>query len=527
MSTNELKNRGDAFHALLRGQTRRTFIQLAAGVGALSVFSPAFATESPKRGGTLRFAVSDAVTKERLDPMFSVNLNDCVYCTHIFDKLVKLDDEWNVIPMLATAWQANTDSTEWTFKLRQGVTFHDGSAFDAEDVTYSVKRHLDKANGSSLFARLSGSLDADGILMPDKETVLFRLKRPDSTFPVALGQRQMAIVKRGATDFTVGNTFGTGPFKLESWSPGESWSLVRNQSYWSDKGPYLDKIQAVVISEQTTKVESVLSGQYQLGDSIDVSAAAQIQASGKAVVLGHKAALSYVIMLDSTQKPFDDARVTKAIKIAQERAHILQAALQGYGSITGDIPIDPASGYYPHEFGVPAQNIEKAKSLLAEAGYPNGIDITVDTSAVDPGMLNVAIAFKEVVAAAGIRVELKQWPADVYWNQPYTKTPSYTDYWTYRHPLEAAKLFYTSDAPWNYSKIKDPEFDKLIDKGLATSDPAEQRTVVAKAYARMAESAGTAIPTLGSRLWVHGPGLHGLEPSRTNYMYLTEAWLSA
>lgn len=506
--------------------TRRQAMKLGvASFGGSMILGPlgSIAAKAAEPGGTLRFAVSDANARERLDPMFAVNLNDCVYCSHIFDKLVDVDDDWNILPMLATEWSSNDDASVWEFKIREGVTFHDGAALTSEDIVFSIARHLVEAAGSSMFSRLSAILAPAGIEAAEGGVIRFSLTRSDATFPIALGQRQMAIVKKDADIQGVETAIGTGPFKIESWNPAQSWALTKNPAYWQEGLPYFDRIEAVVVPEQATKVQAVVSGQFDLGDAIDVSSAQVVKQSPDAALLVHDGAVAYLVILDVTQKPFDDPRIVEAVKLAQARDAILSASLQGFGITTGDVPVDPTSQFYPKDYGVPGPELERARQLLAEAGYPDGIDITLDTSPVDPGMLNMAIAFKQVVEAAGIRVEIKQWSAETYWNQPYGNTPAFTDYWTYRHPIEAASLFYRSDAPWNYSKFKDAEFDTLIDEAMRITDVDAQAAQAARAYEIVASKAGTAIPMLGARLWVHSTSLEGLRPSRANYMYLTAA----
>lgn len=511
--------------------TRRNLLRLTAGAslsasalvaaacGSSSKPSTRAAADNVKRGGTLRFALSDAAATEKLDPALSFTSNDAIYCGHIFESLTTTDTQWNVKPALATGWKANDDATEWTFDLRQGVKFHDGSPFTSKDVVFSLKRLLVKDLGSSMFARLSPSLEASGITAPDDKTVLLTLKRPDSLIPVALALRNAKIVKDGTDKFTVATAIGTGPFKLKSWTPGRSWSLEKNPDYWQKGLPYLDGVTAVIVPEQATKLQSVASGQNDLTDAIELSSISTVENNPNIDLARLENRQSWVFAFDHTAKPFSDERVMTAIKLAQDRKKILATVLQGTGSVTGDIPIPTDSQFYPEGLTTET-DVEKAKSLLAEAGYPNGIDIVLNTSGVAAGMVEMATAFQQVMKPAGINVKLKQWPTSAYWNKGWMQTSAFQDYWNSRHPADILSLFYRSDAVWNEASYKDPAFDKQIDAVFATTDPREQRTLIQDAFKVAAEKVPYAIPVFAPQVNAHKKNIKGVELNYTDYVSL-------
>src|SRR5215211_7123775 len=253
----------------LKELTRRQLLKGAAGIAAgASVLGLAgcggdeggggaeggTATGQVKRGGILQVSFSDSSTDESLDPAISELNNDSFYTGQIYEGLTVADTEWGVHPVLAEKWEPNEDASEWTFTLRQGVTFHDGTPFTSKDAAYSIGRLLDEDIGSPLFSRLQPSLDPDGIAAPDEQTLVLTLKRPDSLIPLALGARHAMVVKDGTTEFSVETAIGTGPFKVKSFQPGQSWEVEKNASYWEKGLPYLDGIRGAVIGEQSTKV---------------------------------------------------------------------------------------------------------------------------------------------------------------------------------------------------------------------------------------------------------------------------------
>ena len=516
--------------------TRRNLLRLAAGASlsasALvaaacggnsgSSSSTAASGDKIKRGGTLRFAISDASATEKLDPAVSFTTNDAIYCGHIFESLTTTDTQWNVKPPLAVGWKANADATEWTFDLREGVKFHDGTPFTSKDVVFSLKRLLVKDLGSSMFARLSPSLAPDGITAPDAKTVVLKLKRADSLIPVALALRNAKIVKDGTKEFTVATAIGTGPFKLKSWTPGRSWSLEKNPDYWQKGLPYLDGVTAVIVPEQATKLQSVASGQNDLTDAIELSSISTVENNPNVKLARLENRQSWVFAFDHTKKPFSDERVMTAIKLAQDRKQILSSVLQGTGAVTGDIPIPTDSQFYPEGLNTET-NIEQAKALLAEAGYPNGLDIELNTSGVAAGMVEMATAFQQVMKPAGVNVKLKQWPTSAYWNKAWMQAPAFQDYWNSRHPADILSLFYRSDAVWNEASYKDPAFDKQIDEVFATTDTRQQRTLIQAAFKYAAEKVPYAIPVFAPQVNVHKKNIQGVELNYTDYVSLMKA----
>jgi peptide/nickel transport system substrate-binding protein len=477
---------------------------------------------APKKGGIIQISFSDSSSDESLDPAISELNNDSFYTGQIYEALTVYDTDWEVRPVLAESWKPNADATEWTFKLRQGVQFHDGTPFTSKDAAYSIGRLLDDKVGSPLLSRIQPSLDPGGIAAPDEQTLVLTLKRPDSLLPLALGARHAMIVKDGTTDFSVATALGTGPFKVKSFRPGQSWELERNPNYWEQGVPYLDGLRGVVITEQSTKVQSVTSGQAHIADPIDYSAASTVEGSSAAELLEFKGSTYLLIAMDQRKEPFNDERVVDAIKMAVDRDQVLQAVFQGYGDVTVDVPVPADDPFYPTDLD-PAQDIDGAKQLLADAGYPDGIDLELITSASYGGM---AVAFQQVVEPAGIRVKINQWSPDTYWDQVWLVKPMFVSYYTRRHVNDILAITYASNAPWNECKLKNPELDDLLSQGLRTTDADEQKQIYQDALRLVADKHGTSIPAFVSKLWVKKTNVKGEELELSRGMIMKRAYLA-
>jgi peptide/nickel transport system substrate-binding protein len=522
---------------LTRELTRRQLLKGAAGVAAgASVLglaacgggegtsgAPSGTAPQVKKGGILQISFSDSSTKENLDPALSTLNNDSFYTGQIYEGLTVADTDWGVHPVLAEKWESNDDASEWTFTLRQGVKFHDGTPFGAKDAAYSIKRLLDEDLGSPLFSRLEPSLAPDGIETPDEQTLKLTLKRPDSLMPLALSARHAMVVKEGTSDFSVANALGTGPFKVKSFKPGQNWEVEKNTSYWEQGVPYLDGLRGVVIGEQSTKVQSVTSGQAHIADPINYSAASTV--SGNAEILEFKGATYLLVAMDQTKDPFTDERVVDAIKMAVDRDQVLKAVFQNYGDVTADVPVPADDFFYPPNLNS-AQDVEGAKQLLAQAGYANGIDLELNTSDSYGGMVDLAVAFQQSVAPAGIRVKINQGSPDTYWDQVWLVKPMYVSYYTRRHPNEILSITYASNAPWNECKLKDPELDDLLSQGLKTTDRTQQKGIYQDALRLVNDKHGTSIPAFASKLWIKKKNVHGEELELSRGMLMKKAYIA-
>jgi peptide/nickel transport system substrate-binding protein len=515
---------------LTRAELLRRSVLLAAGAGFLGVTPEALAESSarpkPKRGGIARGAISDITTKETLDPA-NINIyNERILNATLFESLTALDDKWVAHPSLATRWESNARATEWTFHIRPGVKFHDGTPLTAHDAVYTLQRLLDKKLGSPIYSRLSQTMDPQGIKAVNDHTLVVKLKHPDSLLPAAIGARYAHIVKRGTRVFNVRTAIGTGPFKIKSFAPGQSWKVARNPNYWQPGLPYLDGIEVVAVPEQTTKVQSVLSGRSDFADPIDFSAAAAVTNNRSSKLLVQKDAIHLVIDMDQTVPPFTDERVRLAIKLAVDRRFVVKNVYHGYATVTGDVPVPATDPFYPRDIGLRPRNLARAKALLAQAGYPNGLDLEIFTSQALGGMVDLAVVFAQLVKDAGVRVKITQWPPATYWDQVWLVKPMYTSYWIRRHPNDILSIAYASNSSINECKFHSPKMDALLSAGLAARNPKKQNQIYKEALRLVANGSGASIPAFVHALWPTKARLKGTKFDLQNGLLFNRAFLA-
>ncbi|MBI4203045.1 MAG: ABC transporter substrate-binding protein [Chloroflexi bacterium] len=477
----------------------------------------------PKAGGTLRVALPANVLG--MDPAHSLNTTDIISTLQLYDNLVLRQPDGTMRPMLAESWTHNEELTEWTFKLREGVKFQNGKAFEAEDVVFTFNRLLDPATGSP--GRTSVEFIKE-VIADDSLTVRFVLEAPNAFVLSALTIYQARILPANVDVSRLQNeSFGTGPFSLVEFRPGERTIMKRNPEYWDSPRPYLEELVFYYMPEPETRVEALKDGSVDAVFPLEATSLRALEGV-PTVRIDEKASAAYLNMaMDTRVPPFDNKLVRKAVQAATDREAILQVALLGRGAIANDHPIPPNDPAYWDDQEITPYDPEKAKDLLAQAGFPNGIDLTLHTSTVEPGMVEMAVAFKESAAAAGIRVTIIREPEDAYWARVWMAEPFTTVTWNGREPDEALTIVYMSDAEWNEAYYKDPELDALIVKARSQADDGERNATYAEIQRKLIGDATRIIAVFRPIIVGMRTNVQGVEAHPNNWLILEGAWLDS
>ena len=479
----------------------------------------------PQFGGTLR--VAGPPNHTTLDPAIYCCTMDVEIGWAVYNGLVRREHDLSYKPELAVSWQPSDDVTQWTFKLRQGVKFHNGKDFKAEDVVFSFNRLIDPEVGSPAAGQLEVIED---IVAIDDYTVRFDLSRPNAFLLEALTVYHSKIIPLGIDVESLTNApVGTGPFMMEQYVEGEHATMVRNPNYWDVDAegrqlPYLDTLQFVFIAEDATRLEALRADT--VGIEYFPGASAIDQVSDDPGIAVHLVASgSYInLAMDVTVEPFNNKLVRQAFRYALDREAVNELAFFGHGVIANDHPILPTDPAYNANLEIPSYDPEKAMDLLERAGYPDGIDIDVHTTERQ-GMVDLAVAFKESAEPAGIRANIIRDPEDSYWSEIWLKAPLMTVNWGGRPPLEAIGIVYKSDAAWNESHYENAELDRLLEEAPAEFDEAKRNAIFARMQEIMVDDAPRVIPAFQpvfffARAYVQGVAAHPL-----HYFYLDQAWL--
>ena len=509
------------------GMTRRELLRagavaglgvglLGTGLGASACGSGKSAGSSPaasgfsaavKRGGIMTLATDQFFPKDNLNPL--TNTTDGIDALEgmLREGLVTYDFTFAPQPRLAQSWETNTELTEYTFHLRPNVTWHDGTPFTAKDAAWSLERIMSPDGGSGMMDRLNSSIEKNGVVVVDDTTLKLKLKRPDSLLLLALANQQCYLTKANskAADFEKG--IGTGPFKLKSWNPGQSYEVEKYAGYWMPNAPILDGVRGIQIPEASTKLQSVASGSSSV-TQIAFDQIAVVKANPNLQTNPYEKGITYNVVMNTSIKPFNDPNVRLAMKAALDRKVVMDVAYAGQAFASPDAWVAMGDPFMDAALNAATQmNRARAQQLMTAAGYPNGLDLTLKTPG-DPLHANFGLAIAAGLKGSPFRVTAKQIPAATYWDTVWTKDPFCVDDWNRRHPIETMALTCKSNAPWNESKWKSAKMDALINKAYASAgDALAQATTEACQWMSSGDGgSGELVPAYLNRLWVSKKG---------------------
>jgi peptide/nickel transport system substrate-binding protein len=494
-------SKANTSHFLKRRKFLKQLTAAAAGFGLLTSCHPASllpqqssptptaVVSKPRLAGPLRVAFPGVPAE--LDPAQAVGAEDFQVVTDVYNGLVWVDPKLAIQPMLAESWVATRDLRHWTFQLRRGVKFHHETPFTAKDVVYTFKRILNPAFGSPAYSVLSV---IEGIEPVNDYAVRFNLTAPSAEFPLLLGSVPTSIVPHDRSDNLIASApVGTGPFRFEEYVSGKHLLVKRNETYWAKGTPQLEQIQYLYLMSQTDQVSALKNGEIDVMWQVSLDDISALNGHPDVKLVEAPSGAHQTIIMQATQEPFTDNRVRQAFKYCVDRPALQQRMLGGRGALGNDQPvsqIDPNWADIP----IRSHDLSKAKALLADAGYPHGLDLTLVASDVMPGMMELATAFQAMAAPAGIRIEVVHVPADEYWNAYWQKVPFHMGSWAFRTSIEEIlNIAYHSKAQWNESNWRNPKFDALLDAARSEFDGRKRKALYQQAQQMLVDEGAVII----------------------------------
>ena len=482
-------------------------------------------TATSQYGGVLRLAVPLDPLASSLDPYEEPTSSQGFLNSLVFNRLLRYPsgpgaDPYDLTPVpdLAESWDISPDGLEYVFNLRQGVFFHNGDELDAKDVVYTLERAL--VSPSATFQPLRDRVEAIAIL--DAYTVLIRLMEPYAGLPELLASPLLPILSN-----TTGpdQPIGTGPFVPVEYLPGERLTLERNPDYFRQGRPYLDKVVVFYISDQRTRVAALQAGAVDALILVEASRVAELEANPDIVVSEVTSSGYLNLAMDVRVAPFDNILVRKALQAATDRQAILDAALLGRGSIAYDHPITPYDPVFNDQCALPNYDPELAKRLLVEAGYSDGIKLTLYTSTSGAPMVEMATAFQESAAPAGINIDVQVIPEDTYWTDVWMVKPFTTVWWGARLPDAALSIVYKSDAGFNESFYNNPRVDELIIKARGEPNLEDRKQTYGEIQCILVDEVPRIVPVFRPVFMAMQGNVKGLQAHPQGWPLLDDVWL--
>jgi peptide/nickel transport system substrate-binding protein len=505
------------------------------GGGGSSSSASSGAAAPAKKGGTLKVATQ--VPAAAVNPITIADNGGLTMLCQVGDFLIQDNIGYPgppLTPKLATSWKPNSDGTVWTFKLRQGVKFSDGSPMSADDVVYTFQQQSNKKNSANALSVFGELLDPSGVKKIDDHTVAFHLNAADGNFPyqVSSDNYNCIIVKKGQDFGTFQkDMIGTGPWKLKTYSQNVSAAFEQNPYYWGTKPP-LQGTTFQFYQSQQPMILALQGGQADVVDAFIVSGANAILHNPSFQIFSVPAALHRELAMRCDQPPFNDPRVRQAVALSLDRPGLVKALLGGYGTLGNDSVFAPV--YASTDKSVPQrkQDIAKAKQLLAAAGHPRGFSATLFSEVYQemPQLAqNIAASCKQI----GIDVKLKIENQSAYYGKATFGNSdwldgqmSLVDYGGRGVPNTVLQATVTSKGTWNASHFKNPQMDKLYTEYVKSIDVSTQRKIAGQIQRLLLEQTPLIIPYFENALNAGKPNVHGIRTGQIQQIFLDKAYLS-
>ncbi|MCC6532689.1 MAG: ABC transporter substrate-binding protein [Burkholderiales bacterium] len=473
---------------------------LLAGVALIWASLPAHAADS-----VLRIGMAADVTS--VDPHFANIAPNNALGWHIFDALANVDADTRLVPGLATGWRA-IDDTTWEFTLRKGVRFHDGSAFDARDVEFSIRRAAALAEKGGQFGGFVRAIG--GIEIVDPHTIRFKTVRPHAVLAQDLNSIfivSRAIGAAATEDFNAGRAaLGTGPFKLRSFARGDRIELTRNDDYWGEK-PRWERTTLRILPQDAARLAALHANDVDAIENIPTSDAGRLERDRRIRVERRVSWRTLFLHLDQYRdsppgvtdrngkplgrNPFADARVRAALSLAIDRKALVEKVMEAMALPAGNLVAPPVFGHDP-ALKPAAYDPQAARRLLAEAGYPDGFRLVL--AAPNNRYVNderIAHSIAQMWARIGIAAaRVETLPAATYFTKARNGDfgVALLGWGSFAGDLALRALVATPSAEkglgtWNWGRYSNPQLDRLVEQSLASVDQVKRESLARAAMA--------------------------------------------
>lgn len=473
--------------------SRRGLLRSGAAAGVLAATGlPVFA--QAKRGGRLRVGLNGANTSDSWDgrthsDAFMIN------CAQggVFDCLTEVSPSGELIGELAESWESTPDAKTWTFNLRQGVTFHNGKAFGADDVIESLSLHV--AEGSKSAAQPIVSAISE-MKKTGEHQVQLILSNGNADFPFLMSDYHLLMYPAGQIDEAISQGIGTGLYSVVSFDPGVRFVGKRVDSHYKDgRAGWFDEIEFIAINDSSARMNALMTGQVDVVNRVDFKTEPLINANPNTAIFEVTGNQHNTFPMLMDVPPFDNLDVRLALKWSVNRQELVDKILQGHGRIGNDHPIGPANQYYADDLPQIEMDLDKAKYHLKQAGMENlTVDLHVSNAAFN-GAVDAAQLYQSSARGAGININVVQEPADGYWSNVWLKKPWCASYYSGRATEDwMFSTAYEAGTPWNDSNWNDERFQELLYAGRTELDSDKRREIYHEMQRILSERGSTVIP---------------------------------
>jgi peptide/nickel transport system substrate-binding protein len=445
---------------------------LIAGSGAMLAPSANAATVKLKKGGVLRVAVGEGGANDTQDAHLGGFTGDTARAYQLYDRLVVRDSKFKIVNELADSFTPNKTGKIWTVRVKKGVKFHNGRTLTADDVIFTIQRILDPATRAIRASQLA-NVDAARLKKVDEYTVSITLKTADVTFDEQFSDYAMGIVPVG---YNPASPVGTGPFKASSFTPGVKSVYTKNTSYWRTGEPYVDSVEIYVVTDESARVNGLISGQFDCITDLPTAQISTIKANKKLAILNAKTGSYVPIAMNTKKTPFQDKRVRQAMRLLVDREAIVKNVYGGYATLGNDIIGRYDEAYDTSLFPQREYDPKKAKSLLKAAGVTN-LALEINYTDGPTGMAEIPLAFKTSAKQAGVEFSAKKNGGE-FWDNFLGGYTIHMDYYLNRTYLQGASTVYKGGSYAMETGWSNAKYNALIAEAKTTASKSLRNEII-------------------------------------------------
>jgi peptide/nickel transport system substrate-binding protein len=482
---------------------------------------------APQQGGTLRTAL--ITPAGALDPLTVGDEGGLAVLGQSGEYLAWSDDELMLQPRVAETWEPNEDGSVWTFAIRQGVTFHDGTPLTAEDVVATIEYHL--GNESNALSALGGVLSAGNTELVDESTVQFTLDAPNGNFPylVSSDNYNLIVLPKTFTGDWESTFIGTGPWTLEAYTPEVGVTYVRNPDYWdTSRVPLADRSEVKFYEDEQARVIALQGGEVDVVSNFSVAGGGALLGDPAYTVIELRASQHRVIHMRTDMEPFSDKRVRQAMALALDRQALVDGLFDGRADLGNDSPFAPVFPSTDPSVTQRAQDVEQAKQLLQAAGKGGGLAVTLE-SWQGFEIPDLAVLVQNAAEEIGVTVELQITDDGAYYGDftyggsRWLDSPFGITDWGHRGvPNVFLSSALASEGIYNAPHFKNAAFDKLVADYVAAFDLDSQRAVAGQIQQLLLDETPAIIPYFYFHL-AATKSVEGVEPTGMGHFDLARA----
>ncbi len=478
--------------------SRREFFGRAAALGVTTALATTLLAEAgvaaePKNGGSARFGLAHGATTDTLDPAGYPDTGTQVpFWGAMANGLTEVNAKGDITGDLVESMEPADGASKWVFKLRKGVTFHDGKSLTPADIIASYRHHMGPNSKSAVKSVLAAVTDIKG---DGPDTVIFTLNGGNADFPYICSDYHIPIMEAkadGTADWQ--NTARTGAFIYDSWQPGVQAKLKRNPNYHKPGKPHFDDVTFLTIADVGARTNALTTGEVDWISRCDLKTLNLLKKNPKVTIDEYTGYGHYVFPMMCDRPPFNDVNVRLALKWALDRDQIQKKVFLGHAKVGNDNPIAPSV-----KFAIDPQpkyhyDPEKAKFYLKKAGLSS---LKVDLSAAEAGFngaVDAAVIYQQSAKKAGIDINVIREPDDGYWDNVWLKKSWCAGYWSGRPTADwMLTVVYAQGAAWNETHYDDPKFNQILVQARSETDDKKRAGMYAECQQLIHDNGGAVV----------------------------------